>query len=752
MMSKHDNLIKKKGILLFLACIFFSLAFGVISSGKFAYADDNAVYNDGIYRYKITDKDKKEVRLIGIETAKDIKELDIPGKTVINGEEYTVSSVSFSWKYYEKYTVIYEGVRKLNIADNFTGILDHPDSVFPNLDVIEFYGKVLPELVVVSRSNRNLKNFLFIVPEGLEKEYSKVIRLYINYYVYSDLYEQEIDLTPTIVSGSVKNVEYGCFEIDGFIYKVTEYAGKGTGKVQLVGITHSLKKDYVKLPEKVSYNGYSYKLTSIRHFGLVGCGARVIVVPDSVTEMEGSVFDAKVEILFLSKNCKVIPSYVIADENNETNLRFVYVPEGVTTISDYAFDGFPSNTASIILPTTIKKVGKRALYTFKLVTFLNKKPLDNIASAIMKGTTVKVDNSAMSAFRKILGSKVSVVAAKKIVKTKEVTVNKEEIKLNTFKTASIKASLTKGSNETIYWLSANPDILEVSSKGVITPKKAGTTYIVAYTRTSGRHKAVKVTVSETTFSDGIFDYRITNPSKKTVTLYQVRPGTNIKTLTIPETVKYKNVKYTVTDVIANPDDPSLPLIPEKYSNNKIQNITFPKSITGKVGYLGILKSVKTITFKGKTAPEEISYWYNDGGILAWQAVIYVPKGSISSYESSIWTILGSNTTYQEIHYGCSMDFNIVETGNDQVMRFVVDGILYRVTKYAGKKNGEVAVKGVDVNLKKIVIKSTVTYKGYTYKVAEVYKGAISYDSDKEIYIDKAVKKNTFEKSDIPVLK
>lgn len=743
MTIKANYFIAKKGIFYCTAVVIFLALCLIFSHGKEAYADDYAIYSDGIYRYRIIDEGKKSVQLIGIETTEKMKELDIPGKAVINGKEYTVGLVDILWDYYTNvnYDGFYNSVRKINVDDNFTGVLQNLSYAFKNLDTVEFYGKVAPKEVSVYLFNRDIKDFLFIVPEGTESVYSKVIKLYIHYYVVSDLYEQDIELTPTIVSADEKNIEYGCFAVDGFIYKVTKSAKNGIGKVELVGITHALKKDYIKLPEKVSNNGYTYKLTGLRRFSLVGCGARVIAVPDSVTDMEGAVFDSRVEILFLSKKCKVIPAYIITDENNETNLKYVYVPEGVTAISDHAFDNLPNNKVSIILPNSVKQVGKRALYAFKLVTFLNKKPLDKVALAINKGTTVKVNKSEVSAFGKILGSRVSVIAAKDIVKTKDLTVNKEELKLTTDKNATITAKLTKGSNETVYWLSANPDIVEVSDKGVVTPKKAGTTYVIAYTRTSGRHKAVKVTVSETKFNDGIFTYRITDPSKKTVTLCQARPGITLDTLTIPETVTYKKVKYTVTAVIADPDNPELPLIPEKYGNNKIKKITFPKSVTGKVGYLGILKSVESITFKGKTAPEAICNWYNDGGILAWQAVIYVPKGSVNAYGSSLWTIYGNNSTYQEVNYGCPMDFNIVEAGNDQVMRFVADGILYRVTKYAGKKkNGEAVVIGANVNLKKIVINSTVSYKGYTYKVTGVYKRVINNNNLKEIFIDDSIKK------------
>lgn len=224
----------------------------------------------------------------------------------------------------------------------------------------------------------------------------------------------------------------------------------------------------------------------------------------------------------------------------------------------------------------------------------------------------------------------------------------------------------------------------------------------------------------------------------------------MKKLTIPETVNYKNVKYTVTGAIANPDNTGIPLIPDDYSNNIIKEIIFPKTIAGTVGYLGKLKYIKKITFNGKNAPDTIRDWYLDDGLLAWQAVINVPKGSVNSYTTALSMRLGYNT-YQGVHYGSSMDFNIVESGSDQLQRFVVDGILYRVTKKAGKKNGEVAVKGLDVNLKKIKINRTVTYNKYTYNVTEIYKGALSNSDEKEIIIDKSItKRNTEEKFNAPV--
>lgn len=743
---------KKKSVLYFIGMLCMLIAGMLIISGEAAAADDKEVYSDGIYRYRIISDVDSEVQLIGVEATEEMEELIIPGTVTIDDMEYTVAVVYFYWNYYDndEYAVFYNSVKKINVADNFTGYIKDLNYPFPNLKYIEFTSCITPKEVSIKINNWSRLDIAFIVPEGCKGAYSKVISVSINYYMSSDLYDQDIVVTPTIVTKVSDDIEYRYFANDGYIYKVIEAAQDGNGKVELVAITHYLKRDFIALSGKIKKNGYTYKLTTLGRFSLIGCGASVVVIPDTVTEMAGSIFDSKVELLFLSKNCKVIP-HLIADENDNTNLRFVYVPKGVTTISDNAFNNISSNTASIILPTTIKQVGKKSLYAFKLVTFLNKKPLDNVSSAIKKGTTVKVHETSVSSFNKILGSKYSVKVVKNIVKTNNITLSKECIKTRTIKTTKILGTLTKGSNENIYWLSSNPDIAEVSSKGVINPKKAGTTYIVAYTRTSGRHKVIQITVSEATFDDGIFTYRITNPAKREVTLSQVRPEKTLKNLIIPKTVSYKSVNYTVTGVIANPDDTSIPLISTDFSNNKIKSITFPKTITGIIGYLGELKYIENITFKGAKAPDEIRDWYLDDGRLAWQAVIHVPKDSVNSYTTSLGMIWDYDTTYEGTHYDCIMDFNIVENGNKQLQRFVVDGILYRVSKYAGKQNGKVAVKGVDVNLKKVKINKTVTYNGYTYDVTEINKSALRNSDEIEIIIDKSItKRKTEENYSAPV--
>jgi hypothetical protein len=434
--------------------------------------------------------------------------------------------------------------------------------------------------------------------------------------------------------------------------------------------------------------------------------------------MDPAVFDNKVELLFLSKNCKVLPRNLIINENSDSHLRFVYVPEGVTTIADNGFNNIPYNTASIILPSTIKSLGKKSLYNFKLVTFLNKKPIQNISSAIKNGTTVKVNKSAISSYRSVLNSKVKVQAAKNVVKATKLTVKNTSYKINTMNTQKLTGSLTKGSNETVFWLSSDTNILEVSDKGVVNPKKAGTAYVIAYTRTSGLYKAIKVTVTNKSITQGVYTYRITNALKRTVALSQVKPGSSTKTLNIPETIKYKNKTYTVTEATADPDNTGVPLISNKYKDNHITKVVFPKTITGTIGYLGKMNNIKTIQFKGTTAPKEIRDWNGDGGLLTYQAIIYVPKNAVKAYTSALW-IYNDYNSYSVLHYSNNVDYHILETGNAQLQRFVKNGILYQVTKQAGKTNGNVTVKGVKASLDKIKVGGTVKQGKYTYNITEV---------------------------------
>ena len=496
---KHGFIKWNKQLILFIIVV---TSFSFLFVPSKIHAKDNDIYKDGMYVYKITSEEDKTVSLIGIESPYETNEVLIPGNVTIQGASYTVEEVRIEYSYYEniKYEDFYKNVEKVNIAENFIGTVQNLNYGFPKFNTMEFYGHITPKAINVEIPNSDeMSDILFIVPVGMESAYKKIINYSINYYYHSDLYEHSIPLTPTIVTDDESNFEYGMFQSKGIIYKVTKTGAKGIGEVSLIGLTRLFDEydnSYLSIPSKVEHDEYSYNVTHIAQNGLVGAKAKVIVLPSTITSMDSYILDKYVELLFLSKNCKIIPSNIITDENNESNLQFVSIPFGITTINENAFHQIALNTSSTILPTSIKSVGNKALYQFKLITFLNEKPIKNIKTAIQNGTTVKVDKESMKAYQSAVNLKVKVIAAKNIVNSTKLTLNKSNLALSINKSFALKGTLSKGSNETIYYLSTNPDVVSVSTKGVVKGISSGTAYIVAYTRTSGLHNIVKVTVNK----------------------------------------------------------------------------------------------------------------------------------------------------------------------------------------------------------------------------------------------------------------
>ncbi len=490
--------IRKAGKIISMLLVFMAVSILSGNVSKEALAKESTVYQSGIYCYHISDEKKKEVTLIGIDAQEEVQELIIPGTAFINGEEYRVAKANINYQYYtnDTYAGVYQRIEKLIISEDFTGNLHNLIYPFGKVRRVEFKGKIPPEAAYFELTNASEDpDILFIVPKGAEEAYAGVIQEVMQYSTMSDLYEHSITMKPTITSDPAAQIEVGCFQKDHYIFQVTDSAKDGSGTVQLIGLKKPLENSYLSLPETVINDGYTYQLTKLCSSSLVFSGARVIVVPDTVTEMETAVFDKYVELLFLSKNLRTIPKYLITDENGESMLRFVYVPEGVTTISDYAFKASGANKASIILPNTIKDLGKKSLYLFKNVTFLNKKPISNFKAAIATGTTVKVASASVKSYQSKLGGKVSVITAKQVIKASRLSTSNSRLTLKLKKSVTEKASLSKASNETIFWLSSDQSIAEVTGKGVITAKGTGTAYIIAYTRTSGLRKIIRVTVT-----------------------------------------------------------------------------------------------------------------------------------------------------------------------------------------------------------------------------------------------------------------
>lgn len=477
--------------------LFFIFIFSFIIAGSTKLtvkANVSTEYEVGMYRYQITDEIKKEVNLIGITLPEYVTDIHIPAEVQINNSLYKITRVNL-------YKVTGGSqVEKVTISESFKGSFQQDSFDFPNVSVIEFLGKdIVPsEIYITVGTSAKVLQIPIIVPKEVKKQYEKILYYHFASDVSGDLTEKGFDLKPLLVSdlSEAEELEPGIFHKKGIIYQVIKSGEKGVGEVSLINLKESHKDSYsyLSLPKTVTNQGSTYELTEIDSFGLRNNKAKIIIIPDSVKKMGTGIFDPFAKLIFLSKNCKEITGYLF-DYESYTDVEFISVPEGVTTIGRNAFN-FGKKSGSIIVPSTVKNIEKNALSDFKLVTFLNKTPVANVKAVIGTDTTVKVNKSVINLFKKAIGSKADIVKAKDIIKSSKITLDKTSLTVKKGKTASIKATLTKGSNENVYWMSSDDSIITVSNKGVITGKKEGTAYIVAYTRTSGLHKAVKVTVTK----------------------------------------------------------------------------------------------------------------------------------------------------------------------------------------------------------------------------------------------------------------
>ena len=89
----------------------------------------------------------------------------------------------------------------------------------------------------------------------------------------------------------------------------------------------------VVIPESVTYNGTTYRVTSIGNKAFYDCsGLTSVTIPNSVTEIGGSAFDGCV------------------------GLTSIIIPNGVTSIGWGAFSGCSSLT-SITIPNSVTSIG-----------------------------------------------------------------------------------------------------------------------------------------------------------------------------------------------------------------------------------------------------------------------------------------------------------------------------------------------------------------------------------------------------------
>lgn len=128
------------------------------------------------------------------------------------------------------------------------------------------------------------------------------------------------------------------FTIGGVFYNITSYADL-TVEVTYQGSSSTYAKEYngtVTIPSTVTYDGKTYKVTSIGEAAFGGCdGLDSVMIPEGVTSIGNYAFS----------QC--------------TNLIFVTIPDGVTSIGKQAFISC-YNLTSFVIPESVMSIGEDA--------------------------------------------------------------------------------------------------------------------------------------------------------------------------------------------------------------------------------------------------------------------------------------------------------------------------------------------------------------------------------------------------------
>ena len=156
------------------------------------------------------------------------------------------------------------------------------------------------------------------------------------------------------------------------------YTGGSTGSSVYVTYRgtyyYSYSNEYsgnVAIPKTVTYNSKTYSVTGIGDYAFEGCsGLTSITIPNSVTSIGGSAFSGCSGLTSVivngnnpkydsRENCNAI----IETQSNKLLLgcKNTTIPNSVTSIGDYAFDGC-SGLTSVTIPESVTSIGVRAFY------------------------------------------------------------------------------------------------------------------------------------------------------------------------------------------------------------------------------------------------------------------------------------------------------------------------------------------------------------------------------------------------------
>ena len=176
---------------------------------------------------------------------------------------------------------------------------------------------------------------------------------------------------PVIVVAIPQDYDNYEFTVDGIYYKIVNDTAVVTFKGYYSSTYWGGYSGDVIIPTTVIYEGMTYPVTIIDHDAFAHCtGLTSITIPESITKIgSGAFYDCggltRVNITDIEAWCKIdmccLNPLVYAHHLylNGTEVTDLIIPESITKIGNYAFEGC-SGLTSVTIPNTVTSIGDNA--------------------------------------------------------------------------------------------------------------------------------------------------------------------------------------------------------------------------------------------------------------------------------------------------------------------------------------------------------------------------------------------------------